>query len=245
MFRNYMIRLTLRILIFLSILYCYFFHYTWMESIMDFKLLGKLTPLHLLWTVLMFGMLLHLFPQSKITMSGRKQLARTYQAPEEPYEEQELLHYVKRMNVAARQVMLGWLLLNLIFGVLYLYGIIGVAELFLLTMFFFISDLICILLFCPFQTFFMKNRCCVNCRIFDWGHFMMYTPMLFIKSFFSWSLFFTACIVLIRWELSYAKHPERFWEGSNLTIRCENCHDQICKLKKPLANLLCARHQDN
>ncbi len=245
MFQKYAIRLSMRILIFCTVLYGYFFHYPFLAGIIDFKLYGKFTPLHVLWIILMFGMILHLLPKSKITMSGRKQLACTYQAPTDGYEEVELFHYVKTMNIAAWRVMLIWLLFNAVFGILYLLGIIGVAELFLLTMFFYVSDLICMLLFCPFQTYIMKNRCCVNCRIFDWGHFMMYTPMLFIKSFFSWSLFFTAAVVLIRWELSYAKHPERFWRGSNMAIRCENCTDNMCKVKGPLTNIISSKPRDN
>ena len=78
----------------------------------------------------------------------------------------------------------------------------------------------------------MKNKCCINCRIYDWGHFMMFTPMLFIRNFFSWSLFFTACIVLIKWEIIYAKHPERFYEGSNKNLQCQNCKDRTCQIKK-------------
>lgn len=245
MFKKYAIRLCLRIIIFLVVLYNYIFHRDLIAGFINFQLFDKLTPLHLLWVILMGGMILHLLPQSKITMSGRKQFARTYQAPEKPYDKVGLFEYVKTMNIAAWQVMLVWLCLSVVIGILYLTDIIGVAELFMLTMFFYISDLICVLLFCPFQTFFMKTRCCVNCRIFDWGHFMMYTPMLFIKSFFSWSLFFTGAIVLIRWELAYAKHPERFWRGSNLAIRCENCTDRICKVKTPINKIIFNRHNDN
>jgi hypothetical protein len=91
---------------------------------------------------------------------------------------------------------------------------------------------ICMLFFCPFQRY-MENRCCVNCRIFDWGHFMMFTPMVFIKNFFTWTLFLTSIIVLIRWELTYAKYPERFWCESNETLRCENCRDKLCQVKHP------------
>lgn len=82
----------------------------------------------------------------------------------------------------------------------------------------------------------MKNRCCVNCRIYDWGHFMMFTPMLFIRNFFSWSLFFTSVVVLIHWELLYAKHPERFWHGSNRSLQCANCKDKTCQYKKQIAS---------
>lgn len=95
--------------------------------------------------------------------------------------------------------MLIWLSFNAIFGIAYLAGWMDEADLLMLTVFFFICDYICILFFCPFQTFVMKNKCCVNCRIYDWGHFMMFTPMLFIRSFYSWSLFFTSLVVLIHW----------------------------------------------
>ena len=61
---------------------------------------------------------------------------------------------------------------------------------------------------------------------------MMFTPMLFIQDFYSWSLFFTACIVLIKWEIIYAKHPERFYEGSNKNLQCQNCKDRTCQIKK-------------
>ena len=131
--------------------------------------------------------------------------------------------------------MLVWLSFNAIWGILYLCGVIEVADLLMLTVFYFLCDYICILFFCPFQKVIMKNKCCVNCRIYDWGHFMMFTPMLFIQNFFSWSLFFTSVVVLIRWEISYAQNSQRFWSGSNKTLQCANCKDKTCQIKKRLA----------
>jgi hypothetical protein len=61
---------------------------------------------------------------------------------------------------------------------------------------------------------------------------MMFTPMLFIKNFYSWSLVFTALVVLIHWEIIYAKYPQRFWSGSNQTLQCMNCKDKTCQWKK-------------
>ena len=72
MFKKYMVRLSARVVIFLTILYFYLFHHETIASFVDFKLFGKFTPLHVLWIVLMLGMILHLLPKSKITMSGRK-----------------------------------------------------------------------------------------------------------------------------------------------------------------------------
>ena len=60
---------------------------------------------------------------------------------------------------------------------------------------------------------------------------MMFTPMLFIRNFFTWSLFFTSIVVMLRWEITLLKHPERFWEGSNEILKCANCKDKICKFK--------------
>ena len=234
MFAVYFTRLIFRALIFLMILYLYIFH---KDVVAGFVGPGFLTEFGLregLWILLMAGMILHLLPKSFITMSGRKSRPQTYVEPEEPYDRAELYRFVQVMNIKSWQVMLVWLCFNSVFASMYLFKIIGDAEMVLLTFFYFLSDLICMMVFCPFQSFIMKNRCCVNCRIFDWGHFMMYTPMLFIKSFFSWSLFFTACIVLIRWEWSYAAHPERFWHGSNSTLRCANCTDRLCRIKQPL-----------
>ena len=155
---------------------------------------------------------------------------------EENYSELELLKFVQDQNVKAWKVMLLWLSFNAIFGILYLFDLIDIADLLMLTVFYFLCDYICILIFCPFQTCIMKNRCCVNCRIYDWGHFMMFTPMLFIQNFFSWSLFFTSCIVLIKWEIIYAKHPERFFSGSNKRLQCASCKDRTCQIKKIIGN---------
>jgi hypothetical protein len=185
-------------------------------------------------------MILQMFPQdskiNRITMGSRKQFSRTYSPPSEGYNKEALYEYTLNNNIKSWIVLLVWIALNGIVALFYLLEIIGAKELILLSMFFYVADLICVVLWCPFQSFIMKNRCCINCRIFNWGHFMMYTPLLFIKNFFTWSLFFTSIVLLIRWEITYAYHPYRFWEGSNINLRCENCNEKICRIKKPLNN---------
>ena len=128
--------------------------------------------------------------------------------------------------------MLAWFALNSIFAVLFFTGVIGKPELVLLTSIYFLCDYICILLFCPFQTFGQKDKCCVNCRIYDWGHFFMFTPCLFLNSFFGWTLFLMGTAVIVTWEFEWTFHPERFWEGSNQVLKCENCKDQTCTVKR-------------
>lgn len=233
MFIWYSLRLVFRFLVFLGICYLYFFR---RDVLAGFVAPGFFSSFGLregLWLVLMSGMIIHILPV-KITMSGLKSRSFTYSEPPEGYSTGDMYEYVQTMNKKAWQVILLWLCVNSVFALLYLLHVLTEAEMLLLSSLYYLSDLICMLIYCPFQSLIMKNRCCVNCRIFDWGHFMMYTPMLFIKSFFSWSLFFTACIVLLRWEYVYISHPERFWNGSNAALRCENCKDKMCHVKRPL-----------
>ena len=234
MFIAYFLRWLFRVAVFLSVLAVDIFRPDLMTMFTEFRLVGPVTLVTVLWALLILKMVIHMLPGPRQTMGMRKSLSETYREPEESFDRLELLEYVQHMNVKAWQVMLVWLIFNSIFGLLYLLGILDAKELILLSIFYYACDTTCMIMFCPFQSFIMKNHCCVSCRIFDWGWFMMFTPLLFIRGFFSWSLFFMSCIVLIRWEVIYARHPERFWRGSNTAIRCENCQDRICRIKKPL-----------
>lgn len=187
--------------------------------------------MHIMWAVFMILMILHLIPPKFISMGGGKKRAVNFKMIPN-YSESELLKFIHNENVKAWRSMLTWLAGNAVIGVLYFLKLIGNPELLLITGFYFISDYICILIFCPFQTFGQKDRCCVNCRIYDWGHFFMFTPMLFIRTFYSWSLFFMGAAVIIHWEYMWTKHPERFWYGSNQTLSCANCKDKTCAIKK-------------
>lgn len=187
--------------------------------------------MHFMWLIFMGLMTLHLFPTNILSMGGAKSMSSNYHAVPD-YSEHELLKFVHNENKKAWKCMLAWLIGNAGVGLLYFFGIIGKPELLLITGFYFISDYICILIFCPFQTFGQKDRCCINCRIYDWGHFFMFTPMLFIRTFYSWSLFFMGVAVIIHWEYLWTNYPERFWYGSNQTLKCTNCHDKTCTIKK-------------
>lgn len=232
MMARYFVKLLIRVGIFVSIVVFYIMDKPLMCHVMTMDVYKGIRPIHILWLYFMSLMVIHIFPFEKIrlTMAKRKAEEKPYH-PVEGYSELELLQFVQNQNVKAWTVMLVWLLTNCVIGGLYLFHFLDDADLLMCTVFFFLCDYICILFFCPFQKIIMKNRCCVNCRIYDWGHFMMFTPMLFIRNFFSWSLFFTSCVVLIHWEVVYAKHPERFWYGSNKNLQCVNCKDRTCQIK--------------
>ncbi len=226
-----------RAVIFVAVFILYIMNRDTFTDIITHFVWERITVLHVLWGIFMCIMIFHLLPNNRLTMALRRAKEEVF-CPVEGYKEVHVLKYTQKANIKAWQVMLVWLSFNAVFGALYLFGVIQEADLLMLTVFYYLSDYICIMLFCPFQTFIMGNKCCINCRIYDWGHFMMFTPMLFIKNFYSWSLFFTSLVVLIHWEVQYAKHPERFWEGSNASLQCENCTEKLCQIKKKLAGKL-------
>ncbi len=233
MLRRYLLTFFARLAIFIIIFIIYLADKPYLTRLAEQPIINGVTIIHVLWVVFMVMMVLHIFPLKHVSMAMKKADHDKY-SPVENYSELELLRFVKQQNIRAWIVMLVWLSLNGVFGFLYLMRVIDNTDLLMLTVFFFLSDYICILFYCPFQFKIMKNRCCVNCRIYDWGHFMMFTPMLFIRNFFSWSLFFTSAVVLIRWEIRYAKRPELFWHGSNRNLQCANCKDKICRYKGKL-----------
>ena len=120
-----------------------------------------------------------------------------------------------------------WTALIACLGVLYYNGIMGKIGLFMTSVLFYVCDLICVLVWCPFRLI-MKNKCCTTCRIFNWDHLMMFTPMFFMMSAFSTSLLLIAFAVWIVWEACFMIYPERFWENTNSSLKCSECTDKLC-----------------
>ena len=116
-------------------------------------------------------------------------------------------------------------------------GILDDGILILLCSAYSICDIICILFFCPFQTWFMKNKCCSSCRMYNWDYAMMFTPLFFVRRGYAWGLLALSVALLIRWEITFYLHPERFSEKTNDYLRCANCTEKLCSHKKQLHSL--------
>ena len=232
MARRYLRDFVFRTAVFLMILGIYFYD----KSLLDITRREQtFWPLSLLWIAVLVSMLAQLNPKSGLTTGCMKQHISGF-LPAANFDREKLIQTVREQNKGAVKVAVTWLLVNGLFGVLYLRKIFSAAELILLCAFYYLCDLICVLLFCPFQTFLMKNRCCVNCRIFAWGSWMMATPLAFIPHWYSWSLCAFAILVLVVWEYRYHQYPERFWFGSNRNLQCANCKEQLCRYKHPRPN---------
>lgn len=189
-------------------------------------------PLHFIWLIFAAEMVQKLFPNQLISLGCRKQFKSSYLPAKDSPSPPELTAAINAENRAAKKVLAAWFGGNALVGILYYAGLINEADLVLLSLVYFVGDLICVLFFCPFQYFLMKNRCCITCRIFNWDAIMFVTPLLFINSFYSLSLALLALLLLIYWELCYRRHPERFLEVSNTNLRCQHCTEKLCKLKK-------------
>lgn len=135
-------------------------------------------------------------------------------------------------------VALFWVLLNGAIAAVYFLGWIDRSILVLIALFYAVCDMICILFFCPFQTWMMKNKCCGSCRIYNWDYAMMFTPLLFAGIPLGWALCGEAAVLLIFWEVTARRHPERFSEETNAALACANCKEHLCQHKRQLQGFL-------
>ena len=108
-----------------------------------------------------------MLPRSRSRMESLKKAKPEPYQEVEGYSELELHRFIQDQNVKAWCVMLVWLIFNAIFGALYLFGVIGKADLFMLIVFYFLCDYICILFYCPFQHLLMKNMMMIEKYIIE------------------------------------------------------------------------------
>lgn len=185
MARRYLRDFAFRLAVFLLVAWAYCFRTQWL----DFTAGGPGGWLRaLLWLGVISSMLVQLNPNSGLTTGCLKQYPSGFD-PLPNYDTVKLRAALRQQDRGAIKVAVVWLALNLTFGLLYRRGVVDIPDLALLCALAFLCDLVCVLFFCPFQTFLMKNRCCVNCRIFAWGSWMMAAPLMCVPHWYAQSLF--------------------------------------------------------
>ena len=181
-------------------------------------------------TIFVIEMILRFFPSRYESPGCQKQFARNYIKTGNT-------RIVIPDNNGTVLVALVWIVFNGIFGILHMTGIFDDGIMILLCSVYSVCDMICILFFCPFQTWFMKNKCCAACRIYNWDYAMMFTPLFFIRKGYAWSLLVLSVALMVRWEITFYRHPERFSEQTNEYLQCKNCTEKLCTHKKQLKSL--------
>ena len=186
--------------------------------------------LRIVWVVFTVEMILRFIPNRLESPGCQRQFARNYQKTGE-------INIAIQDNNATVLVFLIWISFNMVFGGLYMAHIVDEGFMLLLCCAYSVCDMICILFFCPFQSWFLKNKCCSSCRIYNWDYAMMFTPLLFILNRYTWSLLALSLGLMFRWEITFFLHPERFSEKTNAYLRCANCTEKLCTHKKQLHSL--------
>ncbi len=184
--------------------------------------------LQLLWLFWVCDMVCQLVPmRRRIPLGSQKLFRQRFQPIRERINLHSLQVYIHSATRKAYKVFLMWLALLAGLGTLFYTKLIDRRALFLLSVVFYVCDLVCVLIWCPFRLL-LGNRCCTTCRIFNWDHWMMLSPLSFIPGFFTWSLVLLSLVVFACWEICVALFPERFWENSNEALKCANCKDKLC-----------------
>ena len=226
--KRYIGRLVGRILI---LLICAFLCLTFPEGfyiLEGMNFFKRFSLFHLLWAIWVIDMILQIIPiRNNVPLGSQKLFANRFRPIKDKINYESLRSYVISTTKSAYKVFILWCGLLAVIGILYFTGVIGKIGLFMIAVVFYVCDLICVLIWCPFRLI-MGNRCCTTCRIFNWDHLMMFSPMIFMGGFYAVSLVVLAFLAWLVWELCVMMYPERFWDKSNAALKCSECTDKLC-----------------
>jgi len=224
----YFLRLIGRCIVFILTVLLYVLCPTEFEIIYGVNFFERFSVLHLLWAIWILDMILQLFPiKAHISIGSQKQFPSLFKPIKEKINYSNLKKYITDTAASAKKVMILWMILIFVILLLHITEIISTEIVFLFSVCFYVCDLICVLIWCPFRLM-LGTRCCTTCRIYNWDHMMMFTPMMFIISWYCTSLLLLALAIFTVWEACVMIYPERFWEKSNEALKCSECTDKLC-----------------
>lgn len=224
----YFARLAGRVVVLALVLFLYFYDRAQFQVLRGWNFFRRFSLLHILWLIWVVDMVYQLFPiRGYISLGSQKLFRMRFRPIAEAVNYQALKEHIIITTKAAYKVFLLWGGLIAVLAVLYFTHVIHAVTVFLISVVFYVCDLICVLIWCPFRLI-MRNRCCTTCRIFNWDHLMMFSPYLMIPGAYTTSLLLMAFAVWVVWEGCVMMYPERFWEKSNLALQCSECTDKLC-----------------
>ena len=179
---------------------------------------------HLLWLLTVLILVKRFIPHLNTKITLGKIYGRNYAQAGEDHsaKQRRLTDYVKKMNFGAIRSAVYWTALILVMGFWFAAGLLNTMRLLVIVMFFIFMDQFCITVWCPFKAI-IRHKCCNTCRINNWGYLMAFSPMIFIPSFWTYSILFLSVAAIVQWEYLYHRHPERFYELYNANLMCKNC----------------------
>lgn len=179
---------------------------------------------HLVWAVVMIYLIAMLIPRhSSKNIGAGKAFARNYKENSAKISGDKLKKFTRKANAGAKKIALFWLALLTFIAVLFYSKLLSSYSLILISILFVFLDSVFINFWCPFRVWVMRNKCCNACQIYYWGPILAFSHLVFIVSFWTYSIVFVALLVLIQWEYLHQTHPERFSEIINANLMCDNC----------------------
>lgn len=200
--------------------------------------IGFVQVYHLLWFIVALALLKRMIPRLNRNAASGKIFERNHVPcmDKGPAREEKLKSYVAKVNRGAIKTAAYWALVILVTGGLYYLDVFGVAGLFIIVIFFVFMDQFCISVWCPFK-WLIGNKCCNSCRINNWGYLMAFLPLIFIPSFWTYSILLLSAAAAAQWEYLFHRHPERFFELYNARLMCRNCTERCTERKWSLIHL--------
>ena len=164
------IRLVYRSALFIALIILYIKHIVYGGENIEQYIESRPLIIMVIWVVFTVEMLMRFFPFRLESPGSQKMFASNYVRTGKTDIKIE-------DNNAVMLVALIWISFNGIFGALHMLGILDDGIMLILCCAYSVCDLICILFFCPFQSWFLRNKCCSTCRIYNWDYAMMFTPL--------------------------------------------------------------------
>ena len=149
-----------------------------LNEFMGFKLIGDIKVYNLFWMYLMYEMILVSIPSLNNYSYSGKLFDRHYDC-DDKYKEEKLKDYTKKNHLRAVRALVFWILLNGVLAYIYFKMDLSPVYMYLLFVFYYWSDMFCVNVWCPFHKIIVRNKCCNECRIYNWGHIMYLTPLIF------------------------------------------------------------------
>lgn len=186
---------------------------------------------HLVWFYAVTYIAKMMYPPFCQNVANCKMFRKYYEKRRTKNQDKILKKDIEKSNSGAAMVGLLWLFLFIIGSVMRVGDFLGEAGVVMVVLYIGLFDIICLYFWCPFK-YVLETRCCNTCRISQWAPIMTMLPLLYIPSFWSYSLVLLSLGAFIQFEYFHIKFPERFYEVSNRNLDCNYCPEEFCRMNK-------------
>jgi len=195
-----------------------------LKRFFTYSLFASIKTYHILWLLTILVLIKRFIPSLNKKINLGKIYSINYQeaGTDNTSKREGLKKYKKKMDNGAIRSAIYWILLVMTMWLWRKADMLSDLWIFIIVIFFIFMDEFCATVWCPFQAI-IGNKCCNTCRINNWGYLMAFSPMVFIPSFWTYSILLLSIAAIVQWEYLYHRHPERFFELYNARLMCKNC----------------------